>query len=139
MKLSGSEFGPTRHGSTEQLSRPRKVGRLAAHPLGHLKGVRNPASQQQRADVCVSDVEPHVRSVERACRNGISCVRDGHGFGGAPRIRGYVSQGPGYLGANNGWQVFQREPFRRLDRRIRLVHRKPVHREEGVDIAAGRR
>jgi hypothetical protein len=72
-----------------------------AHPLGNIKGVRNPASQQQRADVCVSGVEPHVRSVERACRNGVSRVRDGHGLSGAPRIRGYVSQDPGYLGAHD--------------------------------------
>ena len=92
--MAGTKGGPTRHGSTEQLSRPRKIGRLLAHPLGHLKGVRNPASQQQRADVCVSDVEPHVRGVERACRDGVSRVRDGHGFGGAPGIRGYRQRAP---------------------------------------------
>ena len=43
--------------------------------------------QQQRADVCVSDVEPHVRSVERACHRSISRVRDSHGFSGASRTR----------------------------------------------------
>ncbi|MGO9099235.1 MAG: transposase [Mycobacterium sp.] len=55
------------------------------------------------------------------------------------RVRGYGGKRPGYLGANDGRQFVQGELFRRLDRRIRLVHRKPVHREEGVDIAAGLR
>ena len=139
MKASGTKGGLTHHGSTQQLSRPRKVCRLAAHPLGHIKGVRSPASQQQRADVCVSDVEPHVRSVERACRNGISRVRNGHGFNGAPGIRRDGNQDPRYLSANDWRQVVQRELFGRVDRRIRLVRRKPVHREEGVNIAAGLR
>ena len=127
---------PRRHRVIEP---PREIGCLLAHPLGHLKGVRNPAGQQQCADVRVGDVEPHVRSVERASRNGVSRVCDGHGFGGAPRVRGYGSERPGCLSADDGGQVVQRKVFRRLRRRIRLVHRKPVHREEGVDIAAGLR
>ena len=114
------------------------MGCLLARALGHLKRIRNLASQQQCADFCVSDVEPHVRSVESASRDGVSRVRGGHGFSGAPRIRRYLGECPGYLGPDDG-QVIQRKVFRSLHRRIRLVHRKPVHREECVDIGAGLR
>ena len=66
-------------------------------------------------------------------------VCDGHGFGGAPRVRGYGSERPGGLRADDGGQVVQREVFGSQRRRIRPVHRKPVHREEGVDTAASLR
>jgi len=56
-----------------------------------------------------------------------------------PRVRGYGSQRPRYLSTNDGRQIVQCKLFRSLRRRIRPVHRKPVHREEGVDIAAGLR
>jgi hypothetical protein len=42
---------------------PWQVGGLLSHMLGHLKCVRNPAGQQQCADVRVGDIESHVRSV----------------------------------------------------------------------------
>ena len=101
VEAAGTKRGPARHGGTEQLSRAREVGCLLAHALGHLKGVGNPAGQQQCADVCVGDVEPHVRSVERASRDGVSRVCDGHGFGGAARVRGDRGERPGYLGADD--------------------------------------
>ena len=101
VQVAGTERGPTRHGGTEQLSRAREIGRLLAHALGHLKRVRNSAGQQQCADMCVGDVEPHVRSVERAGRDGVSRLRDGHGFGCAARVRGYLGERPGYLGADD--------------------------------------
>ena len=53
----------------------------------------------------------------------------------ASRIRGYLGERPGYLGADDG-NILQRKVFRCLHRLIRLIHRKPVHREEGVDIGA---
>jgi hypothetical protein len=46
------------------LSRPREISRLLAYALGQIKGIRNAARQQQCTEVRVSDVEPHVRSIE---------------------------------------------------------------------------
>ena len=40
IKAAGAKCGPTRHRGTEQLRRPREIGCLLAHPLGHLNGVR---------------------------------------------------------------------------------------------------
>ena len=75
IQVAGAQCGPTRHRSTEQVRRPWEIGCLLAHPLGHFNGVGNPAGQQQRADVCISDVEPHLRSVESARRNVVSRSR----------------------------------------------------------------
>ena len=117
------------------MSRPGEKGRLLARALGHIERLGDMARQQQCTDFCVSDVEPHVRSIERASRDGVSRLRDGHGFRRAPRIRRYLGERPGYLGADDG-NILQCKAFRSLHRRLRLIHRKPVHREEGVDMGA---
>ena len=59
----------------------------------------------------VGDVEPHVRSVERAGRDAVSGVRDAHGLGGPPRIRRDRRQHPGDLGADDRGQLVQRRFF----------------------------
>src|SRR6266478_1365680 len=97
MKIAGAKRGSTSDGSAEQLSRAWEMGCLLLRALGHINRVGNLAGQQQCADFCISDVEPHVRSVESASRDGISCARDGDGFGGAPRIRRYLGERPGNL------------------------------------------
>src|SRR6476620_12656937 len=70
----------------------------------------------------------------------MSRVHGSHGVGHAPRVRIYLSEHPGDLSTDDG-NILQCKLFRSLNRRIRLVDRKPVHREEGVDVrvrAAGR-
>ena len=75
---------------------------------------------------------------ERAGRDGVSRLCGGNGFGRAARVRGYWRQRPGDLGTDDG-KVVQRKVFRRPHRRLGLIHREPVHREEGVDVGARRR
>ena len=87
----------------------------------------------------ISDVEPHVRSVKRASRSDVSRFCSAHSCGGASGVRGNGGESPGYLRTDDGGQVIEREFLRRLQRRIGPVHRKPVHREEGVDIAVNLR
>ena len=106
---------------------------------GAVDGILDPPGQQQCADACISDVEPHLGSVEAARRDGMPGVRDGHRIVGTPRIGGYRGKCPGYLGVDDRGQIVQCERFRRLRGQTRLVHRKPVHREEGVDVAASLR
>ena len=43
IEAAGTKCGPTRNGSTEKVGCPRKIGRLLAYTLGHLKGIPNPA------------------------------------------------------------------------------------------------
>ncbi len=135
MQIASAKRGPTGHRRAKQLSRSREMGCLLLRALGHIKRVRNLARQQQCADFCVSDVEPHVRSVESTSRDGVSRIRVSHGFGGASRVRGHLGERPGYLGADDG-NILQCKVFRGLHRRLRLVHRKPIDREEGVDVGA---
>src|SRR6202790_5093765 len=87
----------------------------------------------------ISDVEPHVRSVERASRSGVSRFCRAHSCGCASGVRSYGRESPGYLRTDYGGQVVEGEFLRRLQRLIGLVRRKPVHGEEGVDIAVNLR
>src|ERR1700693_4275871 len=80
-----------------------------------------------------------MRGVERASRSDVSRFCSAHSCGGASSVGGYGSESPGYFRTNDGGQVIEREFLRRLQRRVGLVHRKPVHREEGVDIAVSLR
>ena len=89
VQVAGTERGPARHGRPQQLGLPGKVGRLQARTAGHVERIGYAAGQQQRADMCVGDVEPHVRSVQRAGRDLVSRLCDVDGLGGAARVRGY--------------------------------------------------
>jgi hypothetical protein len=89
-QIASTKRGPTSHGSAEQLRRSRQMGCLLLRALGHIKRVADLARQQQCTDFCVSDVEPHVGSVESTSCDGISRVRGSHRFGSAPRVRGYL-------------------------------------------------
>ncbi len=138
VKTTREKRRPTGDRGAEQLGCPRHLGTLLVHALCHFESIRHLARQQQRADVRVGDVESHVRGVEEPRRYGVSRVRDGHRFGGLPRVRKHHGKHPCGLGARDGRQIFQHKAFRCLYRLLRLVQRKPVHGEEGVDPDARR-
>ena len=132
-QIAGAESGATGNSSAKQLGCARKFVGLSANPIGHLERVRNPAGQKQSGDVRVGDVESHMRGVERPRRDVVAGLRDVDGFVGAARVRRDLSEHPGYLRTDDG-NVGQREAFRGLHRRLRLVHREPVHGQKGIDV-----
>ena len=71
---------PSGNAGTDQLSRLPGNRLPAGAALGHAPGFRNPAGQQECADMAVGDDEPHLRSVEDDSRG---CIRDPR----RPRLR----------------------------------------------------
>ncbi len=134
--VARTEGGATRDRGAEQPGRSGQLVCLPADSVGHLERVRDPACQQQGADMCVGDVESHLRGVESACRDVVSSLRDVNGVCGAARIPRDLRKRPSHLRADDG-NILQHKAFRSLHRGLRLVHCEPVHGQKGIDVRAG--
>ena len=132
-QIASAESGATGNSGAKQLGCAREFVGLSANPIGHLERVRNSAGQKQSGDVRVGDVESHMWGIECPRRDVVAGLRDADGFVGAARISRDLSEHPGDLRTDDG-NIGQRKAFRGLHRRLRLVHREPVHRQKGIDV-----
>ena len=139
MKASGTKGGLTRHGSTEQLSRPgRSATCLRTRSATSTASAIRPASSSALTCasamlnlMCGASKERVAAAYPASATATASVVR--------PASADMSARTQAISAPTTGRQVVQRELFRRLDRRIRMLRRKPVHGEEGIDIATGLR